>query len=77
MQIRENETSIGKSYAEAVKGNEVTDKIIKQILIKLDKQEQSNKVILERLTKLQENRKKANNKKTRMDCSYTSCRMEC
>lgn len=55
----------GKTYAEAVKEKEGLDEILKQILIKLDKQEQTNKIILERLTKLETNSKKINNKKTK------------
>lgn len=61
----ESKLANGKSYAEVVKEKEGLDEILKRILIKLDKQEQTNKVILERLTKLEADRKKTYNKKAK------------
>lgn len=61
----ESRIDIEKTYAEAVKEKEGFDEILKQILIKLEKQEQTKNAILDRLTKLETNRKHTSSKKSK------------
>lgn len=48
-----------------MKEKEGFDEILKQILIKLEKQEQTKNAILDRLTKLETNRKHTSSKKSK------------
>ena len=58
----ERNTACTRTFTEVLKEKVEREELLKQILTKLDKQEQTNKIILERLSYLETNINKSNNK---------------